>query len=82
MKWMIAVVGSLFVLIGIIFSPWPQFIWDIANNIILAIPEAADDFVFQNIVKVFAVVVAFVIFPCFGGIAGYVIGYILERKLD
>ncbi|MFC2071887.1 hypothetical protein ACFLUU_04115 [Chloroflexota bacterium] len=82
MKWMGTVLGSLIVLIGIILSPWPQFITDIANSIILAIPEAADDFVFQNIVKVFAAVVAFVIFPGFGGIAGYIIMYILERKLD
>ena len=81
MKWMCTFLGSLIVLIGIILSPWPQFILGVANNI-LAIPEAADDFVFQNIVKVFAVVVAFVLFPAFGGVAGYVIGYILERKLD
>ena len=80
MKWMSAFLGSLIVLIGIILSPWPQFIADMTNNIVLAIPEAADDFVFQNIVKVFAAVVAFVIFPSFGGIAGYVIGYILGRK--
>ena len=67
---------------GIIFSPWPQFILDVANNIILAIPEAADDFVFQNIVKVSTAVVAYSLVPACGGVVGYVVGYILERKLD
>jgi hypothetical protein len=82
MKWIGTVLGSLIVLIGIMWSPWPQFMTDITNNIMLAVPEAADDLVFQNLFKVFATVVAFVIFPGFGGIAGYVIGYILERKYD
>jgi len=82
MKWMSAALGSLIIIIGTILSPWPQFVADMAGNIVLSIPEASDDLVFQNVVKVFAVVLAFVIFPSFGGIAGYVIGSILGRKFD
>ena len=81
MKWMSTILGSLFVLIGVVLSPWPQFILDAANNI-LAMPEAAGDVVFHTMVKGFAVVVAYILFPIFGGVLGFVIGYILVRKLD
>ena len=81
MKWICTVLGSLIVFYGVLFSPWPQFILDVANKI-LAIPEAADDIVFQNIVKVSTVVIAYILFPIFGGILGYVLGSVLARKFD
>ena len=81
MKWMSTILGSLFVFIGVVLSPWPQFILDFANNI-LAMPEAAGDVMFHTMVKGAAMVVAYILFPIFGGIFGYVIGYILVRRLD
>ena len=49
---------------------------------ILEIPEAAYDIVFQDIVKVSAVVIAYILFPTFGGVLGYVLGSVLARKFD
>ena len=81
MRWICTIVGILIVLIGVLLSPWPQFISDVANKI-LAIPEAADDVVFHNVVKVSAAVVTYILFPALGGVLGYVVGSILVRKLD
>ena len=47
MKWRTTVVGIFIVLIGVIFSPWPEFISDVANNIIAAIPDYIDPFYFM-----------------------------------
>ncbi|MFC1989160.1 hypothetical protein ACFLVW_01125 [Chloroflexota bacterium] len=81
MKWICTIVGSVIVLVGIILSPWPEFILDVANEV-LRVPEAADDIVFHNIVKVLAAVVTYVFFPAFGGGLGFVLGYFWERKYD
>ena len=81
MKWMSTAVGSLVVFFLILLTPWPQFISDMAN-VIMAIPEAADDVVFQNIVQVSAVLTTYVVFPVFGGVIGYIIGILLLRRYE
>ncbi|MFC2025214.1 hypothetical protein ACFLTG_02250 [Chloroflexota bacterium] len=65
----------------VLLSPWPQFISDVANKI-LAIPETADDIVFQKIVEVVAVGVEYILFPAFGGVLGYILGSLWTRKFD
>ncbi len=81
MKWICTIMGGSVVLVGVILSPWPKFILGMANEI-LRVPEAADDIVFQNIIKVSVAVVTFVLFPAFGSGLGYIIGYFWERKYD
>jgi hypothetical protein len=81
MKWLCTVVVSLIVFFGVLFSPWPQFIFGVSNKI-LEIPEAAYDTVFQDIIKVSAVVTAYILFPTLGCILGYIVGVVLARKFD
>ena len=81
MKWICTIIGSLIVLAGVILSPWPKFILDVANEILI-VPDAADDIIFHNIIKVLAATATYVPFSLFGGGVGYVIGYLWERKYD
>ena len=82
MKLMCTFLGILIVLLGIMLSPWPRFISGVASNFVMSIPEADDDLVFQNIIKVLTAVVAYVLVPVCGGLLGFLVGYIVERKLD
>jgi len=81
MKLMCTIVGCLIVLIVVIVSPWPHLVFDVASKI-QALPEAADDVVYHTIVKVISVAVAYVLFPLLGAALGYLVGYILVRRLD
>ncbi|MFC1847509.1 hypothetical protein ACFLW5_01680, partial [Chloroflexota bacterium] len=74
-------VGTLIVFFVVLLSPWPQFISDLAN-VMLAIPEAADDAIFQNVVKVSTVLITYLPFPAFGGAIGYIVGILLVRKYE
>ncbi|MFC1862126.1 hypothetical protein ACFLT4_00260 [Chloroflexota bacterium] len=81
MKLICTIVGCVIALVGTLLSPWPQFILGVVNKM-LAVPAAADDVIFQNIVKVSATVATYVLFPVLGGVLGYVIGFFWERKFD
>ena len=81
MKLMCVITGACIALIGTILSAWPRLVLEVANNM-LALPEAIGDDVYHTIVKVLAVVVGYVLFPIVGGAIGFVVGYILVRKLD
>jgi uncharacterized membrane protein len=81
MKLMCTIIGTLVVLIIIVFSPWPGFIQGVANEL-LAIPESSGDAVWEFVLKAFNIGVGYVLFPLVGGIIGLIVGYIIERRYD
>jgi len=79
MKLISTIVGMLIVLVIVIFSPWPEFISGVANEL-LAIPESTGDIVWEYLLKSFTVAVGYLLFPALGGVIGLITGYLINRR--
>ena len=79
MKLIGIVVGILLFLIIVMLSPWPAFVQGIGNTL-LADPEAIGDTVYDGVVQTFVFVISYIIFPFLGGVIGFIVGYIVNRK--
>ncbi len=81
MKLMCTVIGALSVLIIVVFSPWPEFIQSIANEL-LAIPESSGDAVWEFLLNTLNIGAGYVLFPLIGGAIGLLTAYIINRRYD
>jgi len=81
MRWMCLVIGIVIAFIAEIASPWPQFMLRKADEI-AADTVVASDIVLPTLIKVAFVILAYVIFPALAAGIGYVVGFILERKVQ
>ena len=80
-KWICIAIGSLLGLIGELASPWPQFVMDLSEKMLVN-PVVAKDIVLPTLVRVSTPVIAYVLFPVFGGGLGHIAGYLLERRFQ